>query len=177
MSKQKILVAVDFSAGSDAAVELALEGADPETVDLVLLYVWKPTSGASEIFADTVVGREFASRLELAQARLGPSVGGRVEFGADPVRPILNTILSEGIDVVIVGGDRSRGSVGARVAHEALAKVITVQAQTGTRQAGEVTVSWNARDLAPPRKSRPAPKRFRCEASSDLAGSDRARAC
>jgi nucleotide-binding universal stress UspA family protein len=173
MHIMKILVAVDFSPSSDAALELALAGADPEAVEIVVVHVVDPKNAGGWL----AKAKALTECIERVRTPYAASMSGRLEVGARPEDAILELLEREGFDVVVLGGPRGSKNVGTVVAEKATCKVITV---VDDGVSWPVTVSWNHAHSTP-RSSRPVPKNSpldaTSEASDDLAESDIARAC
>jgi nucleotide-binding universal stress UspA family protein len=110
----RILVPVNFSGPSDAAVEEALFLARRLEASIELLYVWRPSASAEEesaemalsTFARSDVGHEMRRYLQQAEAA-GVVARGRLAYG-DPERLILEAAAEHDL---IVMGTRGRGSV------------------------------------------------------------------
>lgn len=114
MNPNKILVPVDFSPSSDAALDYALSVADACGAEVEMLYVWTPPEddqeqGARAIFADTPAGRAMEERLSRAESNHPARLCGRLEFGAEPSSVILDILERERFDMVVVA--RVRASV------------------------------------------------------------------
>ncbi|MDB4937917.1 MAG: hypothetical protein JWP87_4889 [Labilithrix sp.] len=145
--KTRILVPIDFSPSSDAALEHALTLADESGAEVEVLYVWclqEPARGGSAIFADTPQGIAMERRLSAAESDHAARVSGRLEFGDEPSSVILDILQRERFDLVVMGteGDGNRtearataanaegegppsGHVAANVAKTAKCKVVT----------------------------------------------------
>lgn len=125
--KTRILVPIDFSPCSDAALEHALEIADAGDGEVEVLYVWSPPRPAcahSAIFADTPQGLAMQERLCAAETRHAARVCGRLEFGAEPSRVILSILQRERFDMVVVGAATGRGA--ACLVETAPCRVVTL---------------------------------------------------
>lgn len=125
--KQRILVPIDFSACSDAALEHALAIADEGDGEVEVLYVWCPREHAcrqSTIFADTPQGIAMQERLTAAESTHAARVSGRLEFGDEPSSVILAILQRERFDMVVIGP--SVGSVAACLAKTAPCRVVTM---------------------------------------------------
>ena len=122
MSIDKILVPVDFSPCSDAALDYALAVADECGAEVEVLHVWSPrerktpipTGGradevdeeqgpSSEIFAETPEGVAMEQRLSEAEWKHAARVSGRLEFGEEPSSVILGILERESFDLVVMG--------------------------------------------------------------------------
>jgi nucleotide-binding universal stress UspA family protein len=150
--KTRILVPIDFSPCSDAALEHALALADESGAEVEVLYVWclrEPAQSGSVIFADTPQGIAMERRLSAAESEHAARVSGRLEFGDEPSSVILDILQRERFDMVVMGaegeGNRSEanaasteseapapmsdgppsGHVAANVARTAKCKVVT----------------------------------------------------
>lgn len=123
MTIEKILVPVDFSPSSDAALDYALAVADGCGAEVEVLYVWCPQDGATpiEIFADTPEGLAMEARLSAAEWKHPARVSGRLEFGGEPSLVILSILERETFDLVIMGA----GAVANTVATTSSCRVIT----------------------------------------------------
>ena len=119
----KILVPVDFTPCSDAALHYALLIADACGAEVELLYVWAPgeRSGesASLIFADTPEGLALEQRLSAAEIDHRARVSGRLEFG-ELSSVILSILEREHFDLVmtphhghVIGSVGAQGACGA----------------------------------------------------------------
>ena len=140
---RKILVPIDFSPCSDAALRHALTLADENGAEVEVLYVWcvdEPVAHrGSTIFADTPQGIAMEERLSAAESNHGGRICGRLEFGAEPSRIILEILERERFDMVVMGLEGQgnsqsdpasvpppeSGHVAATVAKTAPCKVIT----------------------------------------------------
>jgi nucleotide-binding universal stress UspA family protein len=143
--KTRILVPIDFSPCSDAALEHALAIADESGAEVEVLYVWclrVPAEGGTTIFADTPQGIAMERRLSAAESDHAARVCGRLEFGDEPSSVILEILQRERFDMVVMGteGEGNRreanatnsehdappsGHVAANVAKTAKCKVVT----------------------------------------------------
>jgi universal stress protein A len=138
----RILVPVDFSAPSDAAVEEAFFIAKRFTASVDLMHVWRPTPSPDDdvpaaslnSFVRSDVGREMRKYLERAEAQ-GVSVRGRLAYG-DPETLILE--CSDGYDLIVMGTRGRSGashllrpSVAEHVVRRAHVPVLTIHAHTG----------------------------------------------
>lgn len=139
---RKILVPVDFSTCSDAALEQALAIADGSDAEVDVLYV-RSRERESGFFADTPQGIAMEQRLSAAEGSHVARVRGRLEVGDEPSSVILEILDREHFDMVVMGveGDGNRrtlestasddqvppsGHVAANVAKLARCKVITM---------------------------------------------------
>lgn len=117
---RKILVPIDFSPCSDAALRHALTLADENGAEVEVLYVWCPDERAANrsgaIFADTPQGIAMEERLSAAESDHGVRICGRLEFGDEPSRVILEILERERFDMVVMGlegqGNRQGSSQG-----------------------------------------------------------------
>ena len=124
MAIDKILVPVDFSPCSNAALDYALAVADECGAEVELLHVWSPRdrktpipSGGraddvdpddgptSEIFAETPEGVAMEERLSAAEWKHPARVSGRLEFGEEPSSVILAILERERFDLVVMGSE------------------------------------------------------------------------
>lgn len=106
MSPNKILVPVDFTPSSDAALDYALTVADGCGAEVEMLYVWTPREhdgDAATIFADTPEGLAMEQRLSAAETTHPARLSGRLEFGAEPGRVIVGILERERFDMVVIG--------------------------------------------------------------------------
>ncbi|AKU96951.1 hypothetical protein AKJ09_03615 [Labilithrix luteola] len=133
MPIDKILVPVDFSACSDAALAYALSMADECGAQVEVLHVWSPRDRegrASTIFADTPEGIAMERALSAAESDHAARICGRLEFGEEPSSVILDILERERFDLVVVGrGGRSKdqgGHVSAHLEREAPCKVVAL---------------------------------------------------
>lgn len=123
----KILVPVDFSPASNAALDYALAVADACGAEVEILHVWRPRA---RVFADTPEGQAMQECLISAENNHSAPLSGRLEFGRDPSRVILDILARESFDLVVMGTDgRDEADGGerlpARVAKTARCKVMT----------------------------------------------------
>lgn len=104
---RKILVPIDFSPCSDAALRHALTIADENGAEVQVLYVWSVDEpGANRtatIFADTPQGIAMEERLSAAESDHAARICGRLEFGDEPSRVILEILERERFDMVVMG--------------------------------------------------------------------------
>jgi universal stress protein A len=120
MAIDRILVPVDFSPCSDAALDYALAVADACGAEVEVLHVWSPRERrtpipgsrdesaeeegpTSEIFAETAEGLAMEQRLSAAEWAHPARVSGRLEFGEEPSTVILAILERERFDLVIMG--------------------------------------------------------------------------
>ena len=146
---RKILVPIDFSPCSDAALRHALTIADENGAEVEVLYVWCVDEPAAKrgnaIFADTPQGIAMEERLSAAESDHAIRICGRLEFGDEPSRVILEILERERFDMVVIGASgqgnhqnsqssppsppsvppESGGHVAANVVKTAPCKVIT----------------------------------------------------
>jgi len=133
MTIVRILVPVDFSPSSDAALRYALALADEYGAEVEMLHVWSPNGRAPSqraIFADTPEGAAMERRLSQAECDRAERVSGRLEFGEDASRVILAILEREPFDLVVMGrvgvGRGARGQVAKRVVNGAPCRVLTL---------------------------------------------------
>ena len=124
MAIDKILVPVDFSPCSDAALDYALNVADQCGAEVEVLHVWSPherkapvpmggpadeldadQGPVSEIFADTPEGVALERRLSEADRKHAARVSGRLEYGTEPSSVILSILDRERFDLVVMGNE------------------------------------------------------------------------
>src|SRR3954454_15668699 len=124
MAIDKILVPVDFSPCSDAALDYALAVADECGAEVEVLHVWSPRERktpiptgsradevdaedgpTSEIFAETPEGIAMEERLSAAEWKHPARVSGRLEFGEEPSSVILAILEREKFDLVVMGSE------------------------------------------------------------------------
>ena len=118
---RKILVPIDFSPCSDAALRHALTLADENGAEVEVLYVWcvdEPAANrGGSIFADTPQGIAMEERLSAAESAHAVRICGRLEFGDEPSRVILEILERERFDMVVMGlegqGNRQSSSLGS----------------------------------------------------------------
>lgn len=138
---KRILVPIDFSPCSDAALEYALALAEESDAEVEVLYVWclrEPARHRSTIFADTPQGVAMQERLSAAESgHAAARICGRLEFGEEPSIVILSILQRERFDLVVMGeaGERCAceadvrappsGHVTASVVKTAPCKVVT----------------------------------------------------
>jgi nucleotide-binding universal stress UspA family protein len=107
MKTRRILVPIDFSPCSDAALRHALTIADENGAEVEVLYVWCVDQPASSrkgaIFADTPQGIAMEERLSAAESGHSARICGRLEFGDEPSRVILEILERERFDMVVMG--------------------------------------------------------------------------
>lgn len=125
-ARAKILVPVDFSPCSDAALDWALSKAEESGAEVELLHVWIPCEAA--IFADTPRGIAMEERLRTAESVHGSTrVCGRLELGDEPSLAILRVVSGERFDMIVIG---KHGRVATRLAMAAPCEVITLPSLT-----------------------------------------------
>lgn len=144
----RILVPVDFSGPSDAAVEEAIFIAKRFDAQIELLHVWRPEPSPDPAepatsltsFARSDVGHEMRKYLERAESQ-GVTVRGRLAHG-DPEALILE--CSDDYDLVVMGTRGRSGvahvlkpSVAEHVVRKANVPVLTIHATTGQTVAAE----------------------------------------
>ena len=113
MAIERILVPIDFTPSSDAALDYALRIADETGAEVEVLYVWQP----SAIFADSPQGVAMEQRLSAAEVEHHSArVCGRLEFGHEADRVILSILERERFDLVVMGLDDAQGHVAETVA-------------------------------------------------------------
>ena len=104
---RKILVPIDFSPCSDAALRHALTIADENGAEVEVLYVWSVDDPAAKrgtaIFADTPQGIAMEELLSAAESDHATRICGRLEFGDEPSRVILEILERERFDMVVMG--------------------------------------------------------------------------
>lgn len=149
MAIGKILVPIDFSPSSDAALDYALAVADECGAEVEVLHVWRPrdrrtsippslgdavveeAEPSSSIFAETPEGHAMDERLSAAEWKHPARVSGRLEFGDEPSSIILGILEHERFDLVVMGsegeghGAPDSGHVAATVARTTACKVVT----------------------------------------------------
>jgi universal stress protein A len=138
----RILVPVDFSPPSDAAVQEAFFIAQRFTASVDLMHVWRPMPAPDEevpatsltSFARSDVGHEMRKYLEAAEAR-GVTAHGRLAYG-DPETLILE--CADGYDLIVMGTRGRSGvshvlkpSVAEHVVRKANVPVLTIHASGG----------------------------------------------
>jgi universal stress protein A len=139
----RILVPVDFSAPSDAAVDEAFFIAKRFTATVDLMHVWRPAPSPDEdpptaalsSFARSDVGHEMRRYLERAESE-GVTARGRLAYG-DPETLILE--CADGYDLIVMGTRGRSGvahvlrpSVAEHVVRKANVPVLTIHAPTGS---------------------------------------------
>jgi nucleotide-binding universal stress UspA family protein len=144
----RVLVPVDFSPSSDAALGEALDIAWPYGAAIHLLHVWKPrllamgldAAPSLEAFAATGAGEKMKAYLQQVEG-FGLEVRGRLEEG-DPEEVILR--LGHEYDLIVMGtharmgvGPFFRGTIAAHVVRRASCPVLTVHARTPRATADE----------------------------------------
>jgi nucleotide-binding universal stress UspA family protein len=139
---KRILVPVDFSPCSDAAVEHAWQLGRVFGAEIHLVYVWKPSlfTATAESpglsltsFAATEAGDRMKGCLERLEGK-GARVMGRLEQG-DPEHVILELASRDGYDLIVMGthgrtgvAHLVRGSVAEHVVRRAPCPVLTIHA-------------------------------------------------
>lgn len=121
---QRILVPVDFTPCSDAALDHALVIADAWGAEVELLHVWAPSDRT--IFAETAEGLALQKRLSEAEHAHPAKVSGRLEFGGDPASVILDVLERGAFDMVVMGR-HAPGRVAEQVASRAPCAVVTLR--------------------------------------------------
>ena len=157
MQMMRILVPVDFSSPSDAAVDEAFFIARRFEASVDLMHVWRPSPSPDDepatslsSFARSDVGHEMRKYLERAEAE-GVTARGRLAYG-DPETLILD--CEDEYDLIVMG-TRGRGgvshvlrpSVAEHVVRRATIPVMTIHAsrdETAPRQALEEPLSAEA---------------------------------
>ena len=111
-SKKRIMVAVDGSEGSSAAIEEAVELAQQMDAALSFVYVRKPSSSAlghpyyeRHLSHDLRIGREVIDEAIEAAATAGIECDGEV-FEGDVADEIVSLADNRDVDLIVVG---SRG--------------------------------------------------------------------
>lgn len=128
MGIEKILVPVDFTPASDAALDYALAMANACGAEVEVLHVWSPSvppAADSRIFADTPQGVAMERRLSAAETRHPARVCGRLEFGAEPSNVILEILEREQFDLCVMGRG---GHVSSLVRRTAPCRVVALHA-------------------------------------------------
>lgn len=121
MAIEKILVPIDFTPASDAALSYALMIADETGAEVEVLYVWQP----STIFADSPEGVAMEKRLSAAEIEHHAArVCGRLEFGDEADRVILAILEREPFDLVVMGTDQETKHVAENVARTSPCRVV-----------------------------------------------------
>jgi universal stress protein A len=131
----RILVPIDFSPCSDAALDWALAIADASGAEVEVLHVWSPRrrcSGQNAIFAETAEGVALEQRLSAAERAHAARVSGRLEFGEEAAAVILEILRRESFDLVVVGRHGGGacpfgGHVATRLATVAPCKVVRLR--------------------------------------------------
>jgi nucleotide-binding universal stress UspA family protein len=137
---RRILVPVDFSPCSDAALDYALGVADESGAEVEVLHVWRVRErdghGAGTIFADTPEGIAMEQRLSAADRDHAARVCGRLEFGDEPSSVILDILRREGFDLVVIGAE-GEGSGAARLLAESAASDAGADSSADASDAGD----------------------------------------
>jgi nucleotide-binding universal stress UspA family protein len=121
MAIEKILVPIDFTPASDAALSYALMVADETGAEVEVLYVWRPTA----IFADSPEGVAMEQRLSAAELEhQAARVCGRLEFGDEVERVILAILEHERFDLVVMGEDHGSRHLAENVAKTSPCRVV-----------------------------------------------------
>src|SRR5690348_1445779 len=121
MSIEKILVPIDFTPSSDAALAYALALADETGAEVEVLYVWRPCA----IFADSPEGVAMEQRLTAAEVEhQACRVCGRLEFGEEVERVILSILERERFDLVVMGTDEGKNRIAENVARASPCRVV-----------------------------------------------------
>jgi nucleotide-binding universal stress UspA family protein len=120
---RKILVPIDFSPCSDAALRHALTIADENGAEVEVLYVWSVDEPAarrgSAIFADTPQGIAMEELLSAAESDHALRICGRLEFGDEPSRVILEILERERFDMVVMGAEGQGNNSSSSSSNEA----------------------------------------------------------
>jgi nucleotide-binding universal stress UspA family protein len=143
---QKILVPMDGSPSSIAALEQALVLAEDLAADIEVLHVYAPdrfelgSSTATTDDASAEAEREMENAIGEARAILGDRLDRRTESG-EPVRKIIELAAAENADLIIMGthGRVGRlralvGSVAEGVVRSAPCPVLTVRHADGEEE-------------------------------------------
>jgi len=143
---QKILVPMDGSPSSIAALEEALALAEDQATEIFVLQVNAPdqfelgSSTASTDAARAEAERDLEDAITEARTRLGDRLERRTESG-EPVRKILETAAAEQADLIVIGthGRVGRlrslvGSVAEGVVRSAPCPVLTVRHPDGEEE-------------------------------------------
>lgn len=121
MAIEKILVPIDFTPASDAALSYALAVADETGAEVEVLCVWQPSS----IFADSPEGVAMEQRLSAAELEHAAArVCGRLEFGDAADRVILGILARERFDLVVMGEDEGTNHIAENIARTTPCKVV-----------------------------------------------------
>ena len=153
MSMNRILVATDFSADSDAAIDAALDFARTTDAKVTLLHVAEPPPystpdlgmyvPAPEVVKDVVAAARLALEARKARyAERGVAVDIALVVGA-PAAQIVRYAADHGFDLIVVGSHGRRGfrrfmlgSVAEAVVRTADRAVLTVHPQPPAAAAG-----------------------------------------
>jgi nucleotide-binding universal stress UspA family protein len=144
----KILVPVDFSSCSKAALEYAIHfGNCLKASKIDVLHVWKPpkyialdhklrgAEGQEQSlaeFAKSQVGKEMKTFLAEIESGGDFDVHGRLESGV-PYQTVLEVAEAEGYDLIIMGthgeaAAQKLGSIATKVVRNACCPVLTIRA-------------------------------------------------
>jgi nucleotide-binding universal stress UspA family protein len=139
---KRILVPVDFSPCSQAAIDYAALLAERFGASIEVLHVWHPPRAAEDDdtpltrFAQSDAGEAMTRFLAELEARGVPEARGRLERGA-PAEAILDVACIDHCDLIVLGAHGKRGlshlitgSVAAKVVRGASCPVLTVHATT-----------------------------------------------
>ena len=122
MAIERILVPVDFTRSSAAALDYALSMADEHDAEVEVVYVWTPHG----IFAETPEGIAMVEILTAAEDDHSARVSGRLEVGEEPARVILAILETERFDLVVMGLADDQGRVVADVSRTAPCAVVAI---------------------------------------------------
>lgn len=127
---ERILVPVDFSACSRAALDHAAFLGQHYRAAVDVLHVWQPPRGVSsrwqqlETFAKSEMGQEMQSFLAQLKRRGVAAVRGRLEVG-EPVKTILEVADSDHYDLVVMGSHGNTGLL--HMIHGSVAELVVRQ--------------------------------------------------
>jgi nucleotide-binding universal stress UspA family protein len=137
---RKVLVPLDGSRPSVAALEYALAFAEDSGASIDVLYVKPPPGVAVVLEEDREAERARASAMEEATERLGDRVSQKNDAG-DPLLKILENASAGAYDLIVMGthGRVGRlhvllGSVAEGVVRNAPCPVLTVRAPDGEEE-------------------------------------------
>jgi nucleotide-binding universal stress UspA family protein len=142
---KRILVPIDFSRATDAALDFAIAVAREGPASLVLLHVWGPADSPDSLFmfSASSAGRHMRDYLAKVE-REGIEVSGCVEHG-DRARAITRCSENAECDLIVIGAhDATSRSwliglhVSDRVVRNARCPVIVVHATPPATQARAV---------------------------------------